>query len=634
MMIFLRYRYEFLYSIPLIFIFCISSCSTKSFLGEQPLAVKSEIKALSRVDHIDTFSEVIPYPKTENIIYSFLNDTTRLVVDSKGNYWSGGQASVVEWISADKTYQIFTVADGLPDNPISAMAVDRDDHIWIGTNNGEIAHLVGNEWITLKDTFSQIITSLKIAPDNHLWIGTNSGVYDYSITRKILFSKDSGLPDSFIQSLEITSAGMVWAGTVSGVSSFDGKTWNSHILNQGSLVNCIAEAPNHTIWFGVDNQLFSFDGTKWKVYKFETGTGLGFIMSISFNDSGDLFFIDSKGNFVQFTQTQKIEKIFNLPGAAEAFRLSNNEFIIGSHNQGLYHINNGSVNQIKSEDSLNGKIISSILVNNSGTIWIGTNQGLSLFDGNKWSYIKKDDGLISNSVLSIQSSSDGSIWVQTEKGISHFENDKWTNYPIGLDPMNRYTSNMIVSPDDSVWVMTYSGLTQFDGTTWKTIDSPLTFPLTWEPILRKTLYSDANNNIWVGSDKGKLYRYDGQHWTQLSIPIHDVITSIAVSNQDEIWIGTTHSGIFYKSQQDWKEYHPVPDRPVDRINSIYMDNSDNIWVGSQTGLICIRNDGEVCTNPDNNLLNNKDVQQVVIDKNDHMWVSIYVQNIINIPIVH
>jgi ligand-binding sensor domain-containing protein len=630
-MTFLRYRSGFLYSILLIIILGVSSCSPKSFLEKKPIVVKSNIKAISTVNKIDIYSEAIRPPTPENIIYSFLNDTTRLVVDSKGDFWSGGQTSVVEWIPADETYRIFTFADGLPNNPISAMAVDRNDQIWIGMNNGEIAHLAGNEWITLNDTFGQMITSLQVAPDNDLWIGTNSGVYDYSINRKELYSQDSGLPDNFIQSLEITSAGAVWVGTVGGVSSFDGKTWNSQILNQGSLVNCIAEAPDRTIWFGVDNDLFSFDGNKWKEYRFETGNDLGFITSISFNDSGDLFFTDSKGNFVQFSQTAKIEKIINLPNAAEVIRLSNNEFIIGSHNQGLYHIHNGTVNQIKSKDSLNEKIISSIHVNIDGTIWIGTNQGLSVFDGSSWLYYSKDNGLISNSVLSVQSGSDGSIWAQTEKGISHFDNGKWIDFPIGSDPMNRYTSNMVVSQDDSVWVLTYYGLMQFDGTSWKTIDSPVSFPLIWEPILRRTLYSDANNDIWVGSGGGKLYRYDGRQWTQFSIPVQDVITSIAVSNQDEIWIGTAHSGLFYKNQQDWEEYHPVPDRPVDRINSIFMDPAGTIWIGSRTGLICISNSGEACTGPDNNLLNNKDLRQVAIDKKDRVWASIGMQNILNIP---
>lgn len=106
----------------------------------------------------------------------------------KDRVWMGTTSGILCLDTITQTWNRYTVEDGLLSNTIQALAVDRQDRLWIGTADG-LAVFSNNVWT---------------------W-----------------YSMRDGLPDNAILSVTADSQGIVWASTEKGLARFDGKTWTS-----------------------------------------------------------------------------------------------------------------------------------------------------------------------------------------------------------------------------------------------------------------------------------------------------------------------------------------------------------------------------------------------------------------------
>ncbi|HRP93911.1 MAG TPA: two-component regulator propeller domain-containing protein [Ignavibacteriaceae bacterium] len=105
---------------------------------------------------------------------------------------------------------------------------------------------------------------------------------------------------------------------------------------------------------------------------------------------------------------------------------------------------------------------------------------------------------------------------------------------------------------------------------------------------------DANGNLWIGTSHGLLYRNELQNSFQLfsDTSKHTIIlpeptvTSLAISDEEILWIGTT-AGLYKYDlhKQTIKGYHVKDGLPNDKIWSIAVDKKGGIWATSNRGLI-------------------------------------------------
>jgi ligand-binding sensor domain-containing protein len=625
--------FKFGFYIALILV--ISSCVPKD-LKRENIQVKTTFNYVS-INQTQTFTDPQSYVSNNGLTtYQRLNDVSVLKKDNNGDYWSGGRNGVIKWIPVEKVYQSFTSLDGLSTNHITALVIDHKDRVWIGTDNGKLAYYDGNKWSTINLDFGERITALVITSDDGLWIGTNSGLFYYSAEKTIHYTHEEGLLDNFIQSVHIASNGVVWVGVVNGVSSYDGSRWKNYRLKLGSLVNCISEGPDHVLWFGVDNILFSFQNDVWKEYK--SNSVIGPINSITFDStSNDPWLTTSSGGLIHFDlgQHQYIET--NLSDLSEIISLGNNEFLMGSHTNGLYLYEKTGMSQIKQDDGLVDYLGTSLLVGKDGSVWIGTNQGMSKFNGKDWVSYTKETGLGNDAILSIQAQSNGLLWVQTEKGLSHYEQSSWMNQPRGQDRQNRFTSNMVISPDDSIWFLTYQGLIQSDGKTENIISIPFTFDLDWQPILRKVIFAAPDGSIWVGRENGKIYRYGDHNWSKYTLPVEDIISALLVTSEDDYWVGTSHSGVFHQRDGAWVQFNLNHTSKQDYYVHTIVEGKDGvIWIGTDHGLMYIKNNELILDNLKLVQISGMDIRAIGIDQNGRIWIATLLDGIFSMddPIIN
>ncbi len=126
---------------------------------------------------------------------------------------------------------LVTKDNGLTGNDISAVAVDNDGNIWVGTTEGGISIIVDPTdpqgsilfYHPLRD---QRINQILVDPINNKWIATENGVFILSpdgtsiLNNYTVASTNGQLPDDHVTSLAVDPrTGTVYIGTANGLAS-------------------------------------------------------------------------------------------------------------------------------------------------------------------------------------------------------------------------------------------------------------------------------------------------------------------------------------------------------------------------------------------------------------------------------
>ena len=69
---------------------------------------------------------------------------------------------------------------------------------------------------------------------------------------------------------------------------------------------------------------------------------------------------------------------------------------------------------------------------------------------------------------------------------------------------------------------------------------------------------------------------------------HIAITSLLEDKNDDIWLGTQKGGIFRLSDNGIEKLDETKGLPNNQISTLYQDNEDSIWVGTSSGLFRLR----------------------------------------------
>ncbi|NUM67514.1 histidine kinase, partial [candidate division KSB1 bacterium] len=93
-----------------------------------------------------------------------------------------------------------------------------------------------------------------------------------------------------------------------------------------------------------------------------------------------------------------------------------------------------SFEHISLEQGLSQSVVTCILQDRKGFMWIGTYDGLNRYDGYEFTVYKHDNddphALSDNTILALHEEEDGSLWVGTREGLNRFDRrtEKFTRY--------------------------------------------------------------------------------------------------------------------------------------------------------------------------------------------------------------
>lgn len=260
--------------------------------------------------------------------------------------------------------------------------------------------------------------------------------------------------------------------------------------------------------------------------------------------------------------------------------------------------------------SISGNIISDLVVDAGGVLWIATiDGGLTRYDYRlpakeqfkQYKHLPEDSSSIPvNIVNDIYDDKAGYLWLATS-GSSIVRLNKKTGQFSKL--LITRTTAMVLCPDASgmIWVGRQGGgLLKINPQTFeqKTDSRYDNLYAKLPHTVITSLYRDAENNMWFGSWDKFLYEYDhhsGVEKTYSQSPspvsfINDEIKCFAEDTEGRLWMGGRTQGlqVLDKKTGAFTQYKNAPELngsiSDNEINCIYVDKNGSTWLGTGKGI--------------------------------------------------
>jgi len=229
--------------------------------------------------------------------------------DSRGIFWFGTNEGITTYqpnLKAENAFATYTNLNGLVDNHIRFIKEDKRGNLWIGSWGGGI--LKFNRASLSFEYFPGInnnipkggVTALEVDQDNNLWIGTIDGLIYYEIDRGGLarLTQINGLAGNDISSIYCDSENVLWVGSRGvGITSIDDTTFTILEVDHHFTPTSFVEDKSGKLWIGTEGQgLMRSDKSKIiDQYKAKDGMLSNFITLLNIDDKDNVWIGTNKG---------------------------------------------------------------------------------------------------------------------------------------------------------------------------------------------------------------------------------------------------------------------------------------------------------------------------------------------------
>jgi ligand-binding sensor domain-containing protein/serine phosphatase RsbU (regulator of sigma subunit) len=258
-----------------------------------------------------TGKKPVIYNRENNLIFE---DIRFLRKDKDGNIWAGSnEGGVIMFNVQTSRFEVPPYINSkLPnEGQVTAMEIDRQNHLWIGTLQGVTVGTIGEDNFfryTLLDSLTvDRITALYCDPYGDVWVGTElsadkPGLLKYDNLRKHFFAVPAMkgvIPRSFLMDNKKT----LWIGTGEGLIAFRNDSVIANISQDDGLlsnsINLLADGGDGSIYIGTNKGLNRYFTQTARVFSYTEKNGFTGIETkpnaVYKTRSGDFWFGTANG---------------------------------------------------------------------------------------------------------------------------------------------------------------------------------------------------------------------------------------------------------------------------------------------------------------------------------------------------
>jgi signal transduction histidine kinase/ligand-binding sensor domain-containing protein/CheY-like chemotaxis protein len=139
------------------------------------------------------------------------------ILEGPSGLWIGGYGMGVGLLSGGRT-RLFGVKDGLPDDDVAGLAIDRNGVLWVGCRSG-LARQRGERFETIAGLPpAPRVRVIHVDRNNVVWAGSDRGLVRVEGEHVAILTTADGLASDEITSMHEDTAGRLWFATTGGLS--------------------------------------------------------------------------------------------------------------------------------------------------------------------------------------------------------------------------------------------------------------------------------------------------------------------------------------------------------------------------------------------------------------------------------
>ncbi|MEJ8757940.1 two-component regulator propeller domain-containing protein [Pontibacter sp. H259] len=477
------------------------------------------------------------------------NNTTCLFQDSRKNIWVGSVDNGLSRFDG-ASFTIYSTNAGLPIAGITCITEDKLGKLWVATDSG-IYTLAGSKFIKAPDFPVTAYKVIYTDPEGRLWAGSKTaGLYKLE-AGKLQHFKD-------FESNSITAlyaekgTGKLWVGTVKGAAYIAQNKVHQFALpasvTQPAVSDFTTDAYGNLV---IGLQLQGIVSVKKDVVQHLTkSNGLSSErITALLTDAEENLWLGTDGYGIQQSRAQWFLHYFNLekvkePTITALAQDTKGRVWFGTDNGDAAYMQNEKLTTLDSKVWPQGTALYSMWVRSEKDVWVSTSNGIWNLTPAKAKHYTTDQGLPANEVYFIAADAQDKLWAATEKGIAYLngntfipvtsrtsnngvranhlyrdrQNRLWAGTEKGIYLIKdnqlqsvklladkQLTNITSITECSKGWLYfgsSANGLLAYHEQTGKTNLFTLANGLPDESI--KTLYTDRQNNLWIGTNSNVL----------------------------------------------------------------------------------------------------------------------------------
>ncbi len=496
------------------------------------------------------------------------------------------------------------------------------------------------------------INFIRQSPDGRIWVGSNKGTYILSGDNTEHLTAKNGLVSNLSQSIAFDTSGNAWIGSygkgVDLVSPTGIENMNRLTNLTGTAVFSILCDEDGTVWLATQEKGLCQYNPADSSHVFLTerdGLANNHVRSLLHDRWGN-YWIGTSGGGVSKYAGQQFEKFGKGNGLAGNYIYCmaadyKNQLWVGATGGGIYKLSGNSFTRYGLDSGFVDDKIRTVFVDSDSLVWLGIDcKGLALYNGDTFQFYDENNGLAGNFVKSFDEDSKGRIWVASAGGGITLI---YKSHPVeGGFSMSRFNtanylkSNRVIQVHidklDRVWFAN-----QTSGVGVVINDSTVRYFTKKDGLAAddvRSLTEDRFGNLWIGSTGGLnvIPVYQKQLKVHQVNPSHLSSTNIyqlIADAENHIWVGTekgldrlttdsTHSileSTHFGSDEGFTGVET-------NLNTACMDRNNNLWYGTVDGLFRYLSRADV-KNEIAPLLNFKEVSLHYVPLTNTTYDSLY-----------
>ena len=191
----------------------------------------------------------------------------------------------------------------------------------------------------------------------------------------------------------------------------------------------------------------------------------------------------------------------------------------------------------------------------------------------------------------------GNLWFGTSnEGVFRYDGKSFVNFAEQDGLSSNYVNCIVEDREGTIWFGTKNGLSKYDGKHFSHVTIPMDDDIDrgegswWNANEIQSMLEDSIGNLWIGTCGYGAYRFDGKDFTNFSFSNdmkqsdslhHNFIQSMIEDSNGNIWFTSlTHGGVSRYDGKEFTHFSTSDGLMDDMVYSSFQDRDGNLWFGS------------------------------------------------------